>query len=208
MYYLYSSVVIDHLRSQFDDRSKIGIACLYADYKDQANQTLGHILGTFLHQLLTTVREPISDEVIRKLEGIQQQRGKVGTEDNLSFLKTRLQQLDCAFICIDALDELEPSVRQQLLTKLKNLGTNNTYLFLTGRDHIADEVQKSLQVSHEYTVTITSSQQDIQQFIRQKLEEDRDQNPGLMDKGLEEEIVEKIVAKSGGMYVLLVEFKM
>ncbi|KAF8436100.1 hypothetical protein BGX38DRAFT_1262515, partial [Terfezia claveryi] len=43
-----SSVVIDELYSQFHEYPTIGIACLYADYKDQNNQILVHILGSFL----------------------------------------------------------------------------------------------------------------------------------------------------------------
>ena len=200
---LYSSVVIDHLFFQFQKHSKIGIACLYADYKDQDSQTLGHILGSFLHQLLTTAREPVPIEVIQKLQDIQHQRGKVGTEDNLSLLKIRLQQLTYAFICIDALDELEPRVRQQLLAVLKDLCTNKILLFLTGRGHIEVEVQKCLQVPQEYTVIISASQQDIQQFVRQQLQEDHDINPEAMDNVLAKDIEDKIFKMSQGMYVML-----
>ncbi|RPB22615.1 hypothetical protein L211DRAFT_764114, partial [Terfezia boudieri ATCC MYA-4762] len=50
-----SSVVIDDLYSQFHKvHPNIGIACLYGDYKDEKNQTLVHILGSFLRQFLTT----------------------------------------------------------------------------------------------------------------------------------------------------------
>ena len=130
-------------------------------------------------------------------------------EDNLALLKIRLQQLNCAYICIDALDELEPKVRQQLLAVLKDLGTNlnNTCLFLTGRGHIEGEVQKCLQVSQRYTVTISASERDIEQFIRQQLKEDHDLNSEAMDEVLAKDIVAKIVTKSQGMYVMLVEFK-
>ena len=56
----------------------IGVACLYADYKDQANQTLAPILGTFLRQLLTTAQESLPDKEIQKLHKIQDEGGKVG----------------------------------------------------------------------------------------------------------------------------------
>ena len=203
---LYSSVVIDHLYSQFHQHSKIGIACLYADYKDQASQTLGHILGSFVRQLLTTAKEPIPVEVIQKLQDIQRQGAGVGMDDNLALLKIRLQKLDCAFICIDALDELDPKVRRQLFAVLKDLGTNNTCLFLTGRGHIEGEAQKFLEVSQEYTVTISANERDIKQFIRQQLEED--QNPEAMDEVLEKDILDKIITKSQGMYVILGKIQM
>ncbi|RPB22621.1 hypothetical protein L211DRAFT_761327, partial [Terfezia boudieri ATCC MYA-4762] len=117
-----SSVVIDELYSQFHKYPSIGIACLYADYKDQNNQILVHILGIFLRQL---VQETVPKELIEMLVKIKRKGKKVEMEDILALLRIRLQQLKRAFICIDAVDELEPKVQQQqLLDVLKELGTN------------------------------------------------------------------------------------
>ena len=190
---VHSSVVIDDLRSQFPD---IGVAYLYADYKDQANQTMVNILGTFLHQLLITAREyiPNGDEVIRKFKSID---GGLTAKRNLYLLKVRLNQLKHAFICIDAVDELEPKVRRQLLNVLKELNTGNTSLFLTGRGHIDSEVQEHFQVATRYTVVIGVNQPDIQTFVRQQIADD----PYLdaMDELLEKEIINTITRKSQGM---------
>ena len=117
---LCSSVVIDDLYSRFYTADpNIGIACLYADYKDQKNQTLVHILGCFLHQFLTTVQNPIPDEVIEKLDDIRKRGGKAGSEDMLALLNIQLQKLKLGFICIDAVDELDPHVQRQVLDTLK-----------------------------------------------------------------------------------------
>ena len=175
---------------------------MYADYKDQSNQTLVHILGSFLRQFLTIAQEPIQAEVIQKLYAIQRQGGKVGTEDTLALLEMRLHQLRHGFICIDAVDELEPKVRQQLLKVLKELVMkNNTHLFLTGRGYIESEVQKYLQVAQGYSVIISASQQDIQEFVKQQINEDFDQNPEAMDEVLSNDITDSIIEKSQGMYV-------
>ena len=189
--------MIDHLYSQFHKHSNIGIACLYVDYKDQTNQSLVHILGSLLRQFLTNTLEPISDEVMQKLYHIRYRGGKVGTEDNIGLLKIQLQRLKCVFICIDAIDELEPKVQRQLLDVLKELGTDNTSLFFTGRDHIEIEVKKRFHVMPKYRVVISASQQDIQEFVVQKIKEDR--NPDAMDKVLEQDIVHAIIKKSQGM---------
>ena len=192
--YQYSSVVIDDLRSQCPD---IGVACLYADYKDQADQTLAHILGTFLRQFLTTAQEPIPDGVIQKLHQIQHQGGKLAAEENLALLKIRLPQLKRAFICIDAVDELEPKVRRQLFNALKKLISNNTHLFLTGRGHIESELQKCLEVLQKYTVVISANKEDIKTFVRQQIVDDS--YPDTMDEVLEKDIIDAIVEKSQGM---------
>lgn len=196
--HLFSSVVVDNLYSQLHTNPHIGIACLYADFKDRTNQTLGNILGSFLHQLLTTAQDPIPDEVTQELRAIQHRRGKVGPEDNLNFLKMRLHQLRCAFICIDAVDELEPKVRKQLLNKLKELGTyNNTRLFLTGRHHIESEVTNSFRVMEGYKIVISAQQHDIENFVRQQIMEDP--HSDTMDEILVKDIIGAIVEKSRGM---------
>ena len=193
-----SSIVIENLCSLSPD---IGIACLYGDYKDKANQTLVHILGGLLHQFLTTSQKPIPDKVTQKLQDIRFQCKKIEAEDNFDLLKTQLQQLKRAFICIDAIDELEPKVRRQLLDVLKRLSTHNTRLFLTGRGHVENEVEKYFQVAQDCIVNISASDQDIQEFVRQQIKEGSDQDPEAMDEVLAKEIEDAIVKRSQGMYV-------
>lgn len=196
--YFNSSVVIDNLYFQSHNRPDTGIACLYADYKDQSNQTLVHILGSLLRQFLTTVPEPIPEKLIQKLNDIRHGGRKLETEDALALLKIRLHQLNHAFICLDAVDELEPLVRQQLLIVLKDLVVNhNTQLFLTGRGHIEIEVQKHFKDAPRYD--ISASPQDIREFVREKINEVHNLNPEAMDNALAKDIEEAIVKKSKGM---------
>ena len=196
-----SSVVIDYLYSKFHQHSTIGIACLYADYKDQDNQTLVNILGSFVHQLLTTTTEPIPAEEINQLQDIESRR-ELGAEDWLALLQVQLHQLTHAYICIDALDEFEPKVRQKLLSILMELCTKNmnVRLFLTGRHYIESEVQKCFQAAQNYTVVISASQQDIEVFLRQQIMDDP-YAEDAMDETLEKDIIDTIVKRSQGMLV-------
>ena len=179
--------MVDDLRSRCPN---IAVAFLYADYRDQTNQTLGPILGTILHQLLATASESIPDEITRKLRNIW----RVDAEDNLALLRIRLQQLKHAFICIDAIDELEPKVRRQLLNALKELKTNNTRLFLTGRDNVKNDIQEYFLVTE---VVISANEQDIENFVRKQI--NNDPYPGAMDAELEKDITDAIINKSQGM---------
>ena len=191
---VYSSVVIDDLRSRFPN-----VACLYADYKDQNNQTLGNILGTFLRQFLATTKTPIPDEVTKKLHDLQREGGKAGIQDNLALLKTQLHTFKCAFICIDAVDELDSDVRWKLLKELKELGTENMRLFFTGREHVASEVQKQFQVLEGNKVIISATPKDIEEFVRHKIQENRERDSAAMDDILAKAIVGTIIEKSQGM---------
>ena len=193
---LFSSVVIDDLRSRCPN-----VACLYADYKDQNNQTLVNILGTFLRQFLATTQTPMPDEVTNKLHDIQREGGKVGFQDNLALLRIQLHHLKCAFICIDAIDELDPDVRWKLLKELKELDTENTRtrIFLTGREHVASEVQKQFQIPERNKVIISATRQDIEEFLNQKIQENRERDSAAMDDILAKAIVDTIIEKSQGM---------
>ena len=116
----------------------------------------------------------------------------------LVLLQIRLHQLKCAFICIDAVDELEQRVRQQLLNVLKELvANNNTRLLLTGRGHIESEVQRYFKPEQIYQVVIRACQQDIQEFVEQQIKDDL--NSGAMDEVLKKGIIDAIIKKSEGM---------
>ena len=172
---------------------------MYGDYSDQKNQTVVNILGTFLRQFIATAQTPIPDEVADRLLAIKHAGGKAGLEDNLSLLKIQLQQLDLAFICIDAVDELDKNIRWQLLKKLKELGARNTRFFFTGRDHIESEVPKQFQILKENKVSISACRQDIEEFVSERIQENCGQDPEAMDDALAKDIIDSIIEKSQGM---------
>ena len=172
---------------------------MYADYNDQTNQNLGNILGSILHQFLTNTQQPIPGEIFERLHNIRHQCRNVETDDILAMLKLRLRQFERVFICIDAVDELEPRVRQQLLISLKDffIVTSDTRIFLTGRGHVESDVQESLEVVPRYKVFICANQQDIQDFVEQQITDDL--NWRAMDEALKIDIVNEIIQKSQGM---------
>jgi len=204
---MYSSLVIDHLRSQVTKQtaSRTSVVCLYADYRDWNNQTLVHILGCFVYQLLASDDLPhIPDQAIEKLKEVKRQNTRVELGDILAILKLLLEQLDGTFFCIDALDELEPQTRRRLidiLTSKQQLGTKNTLLFFTGRPHMRSEVQSYFEISEDQVVYIIANADDIRQYVSHKLAEDKRANPEAMNGVLESEILTTLVKQSQGMYV-------
>ena len=194
--------MIDNLFLQSLNHPSIGIAFLYADHQDQSNQTLVYIFGSLLRQFLIAVPESRRGEAIRELNNFRRYGREIETRDILAILKKQLPQLKRTFICIDAVDELKPKVRQQLLKALQELVIdNNTCLFLTGRCHVIEsEVQNHFKIAHGYTVEIYANQQDIRDFVRQQIKEDL--NPEAMDTGLAKCIEDAIIEKSKGMLVM------
>lgn len=173
---------------------------MYADYKDQTNQTLAHILGSFLRQFLTVAQEPIPDDIIEKLTQIHFQGRKAEIKDILDLLKIRLHQLKRAYIFIDAVDELESKTRQRLLEILEEMVIDyNIRLFLTGRNYIESAVKRRFIVEKGYTIKISASQQDIRELVRQQIRDDDDLNPEAMDTVLAKDMEDTIAEKSKGM---------
>ena len=95
------------------------------------------------------------------------------------------------FICIDALDECMARYRGELLRLLGQIlcRSPSTRIFLAGRLHVRDEVEKHL-AGRVAGVSITPTKADIIRFLKAKLREDT--TPDAMNISLEEDIIEKI----------------
>lgn len=188
--------MIDDLNSRLFKPSKIAIACLYCDYRDQDSQTFVHILGCLLRQFLSSA---IPQEVAEILQAIRKNNRVLGKDDLLGLLKVTLQHLERAFICIDALDELQSETRSQFLQAIKDLSTtsDSMRLFLTGRKHIQGEVQRLLETLPQNEVEIMAHSDDIRQYLKRKIAEDT--NPDAMDDALENEILTVLVERSQKM---------
>ena len=143
-----SSLIIDELFAQAAEPGapKIGIACVYCDYRDQENQNGRNILGSIVKQLLTTVPK-WEDSIEDSLVQVQ----KYGLDEKI-LTKLLHMVLDkhfkYTFICIDALDELEKEARHSTLAWLKVLLTQKSgaRLFLTGRPHVRERLERSLTI--------------------------------------------------------------
>ena len=197
--------MIDHLTSQIADKDRVGVAYLYCDYRDQQNQTIVNILGSILRQLLLnspTGKIHIPEELLNTLKAFQKQGKSVGTGGILAMLKITLQQFNYCFVCIDALDELQTTIRRKLLHILRNhispagSSEKTLRLFLTGRPHISQEINELLGIS-KGTHIIKPDHEDIKSYLTHLIQQDS--IPQAMNDSLREEILDTIIAESQGM---------
>ena len=185
-----SSLVIDTLCKQAVGRNT-GVACFYFDFAAPEEQSPAAILGSVLKQVVGGL-----DEVPEKIVKAFRDRGKVigGQRLALAEIVECLQDISssrCTFICIDALDECPPRDLIKLLDSLNQIlqKSPGARIFLTGRPHIRDEVEKHLG-GKRATRSITPTKNDIVTFLQAKLKEDT--MSGAMDSSLEEEIMQNI----------------
>ena len=184
-----SSLVIDRLCDWARGRNA-AVACFYFDFAAQKVQSPATLLGSLLKQVVAGLEE-IPANIVQAFRD-----GKVigGRKLELDEIIQMLQDISSSrptFICLDAVDECMAEYRAKLLGSLKQIlhKSRSTRIFLAGRLHIRNEVEKHLG-GRVVTISITPTKDDIVRFLRAKLEEDT--TPDAMDKRLEEDIVKNI----------------
>jgi len=194
-----SSLVIDHLCDQAN-RKNTAVACFYFDFAAQKEQSSTSVLGALLKQVVGGLRE-VPEEIAKAYEDQKMVIGGRAPRlaDIVEMLKATTSKKS-TFICIDALDECAAERLVRLLDSLDQIVQKSpgTRIFLTGRPHIRDEVQR--RISERVTsMRITPERSDIIEYLRARLNEDT--NPDAMDGGLEADILKKIPENISEMYV-------
>ena len=194
-----SSLVVDRLGDKAMGQNT-AVTCFYFDFAARKEQSATSMLGSLLKQIVSGLGR-IPEEISQAFQEQQKVAGGRGLllPDIVKMLQTITFSLP-TFVCIDALDECAVVHRVKLLNSLKQILEKSplTRIFIIGRPHIRDEVEKRLpgQVT---SVSVGPSKDDIIGYLRVRLDED--ESPEAMDEGLAEEILEKIPDQMSEMYV-------
>jgi len=185
-----SSLVVDRLCDWAGGRDA-AVACFYFDFAAQKEQSPTNILSSLLKQVVGGL-EKIPSKIT---EAFQKQEKVIGGRKlelgEIVEMFSDISSSRCTFICIDAVDECLAEYRGKLLDSLKQIlrKSPDTRIFLAGRLHIKDEVEKHLG-GRVVGVSVTPTRADIIQFLRARLGEDTISE--AMDKSLEEDIMKSI----------------
>ena len=185
-----SSLVIDRLCDWARGRNA-AVACFYFDFAAQKEQSPASVLSSLLRQVVGGLEE-IPAKVIQAFRDQEKVIG--GRKLELGEVVEMLSDISSSrptFLCIDALNECLVEYRAKLLDSLEQIlhKSPGTRIFLAGRLHVRDEVEKRL-AGRVAAVSITPSEADIIRFLQAKLREDT--TPDEMDKSLEEDIIKNI----------------
>ena len=185
-----SSLVIDRLCDWARGRNA-AVACFYFDFAAQKEQSPTRILSSLLKQVVRGLQE-VPAKIVRDFRDQEKVIG--GRKLGLGEIVEMLQDITSSrptFICVDALDECMAEYRTKLLDSLKQIlhKSPSTRIFLAGRLHVRDEVERHL-AGRVAAVSISPTKDDIIKFLRAKLKEDI--APDAMDKSLEEDIIKNI----------------
>ena len=164
-------------------------------------QTPENILGALIKQVVRGLGA-IPTEIN---SAFQKAKGQVGgrglrVPEALELLKAALAPLNRAFICIDALDELQEKHLPQLLRSLHTISQwlPAIRLFFTGRPHISAEISKNFPGAAQF-VQMKPTREDIVRYVDMML--DDDSLPGAMNPGLRGEIMNRVSETISDVYV-------
>jgi len=175
--------MIDSLCNQAGQKD-LAVAWLYCDYLAHREQSATAMLGAILKQLVSISEMP--DDVRQIFRKRFSDRG-LRLHDIVRMLKTTITLLPPVYICIDALDELTPVSRQELLESLQDIGRESpgTKMLFTGRSHVQGEVKKYF--TGVIIIPITPTGDGIKAYLSVRL--DQDTEPDAMDDDLRRDIM-------------------
>jgi len=193
-----SSLVIDSLCDHARPQA-FAVACFYFDFAAR-EQSSTSILGALLKQLVVGL-----GEVPREMSLAYEERNNFlgGRRPRHSDIVRMLQVASFqkpTFICIDALDECVPEHLAKLLDSLNQIlqMAPGTRIFVTGRPHIRQEVDRRL-AGRVTSLLISTKRVDIIRYLHARLAGDI--TPDAMDGNLEAGILKKIPEDFSEMYV-------
>ena len=180
-------------------KENIAVACLYYEFLTQQEQTITNMMGAILKQLVGRggIPENVREAFQEGKKGIVGRRLRLA--DLMQMLRIAIASLPQVFICIDVLDECLPKNLLGLLESLRDivLGSPSTRIFLTGRPHVKEAIQKYF--AKAVLIPISPNTQDIRNYLDMRL--DRDVEPEAMDNDLRTDIVTSILDNMSDMYV-------
>ena len=195
-----SSLVIDTLSDSING-GKVAVACMYCDFQADKEQSAAGVLAALLKQLVADAGS-IPQEIT---ETFERAKGRVDGRtlrlpEICAMLVKSLSSLQRGFICIDAVDEFPTKHRPELWDSLQHVarGCPNTRLFITGRLHIREEVNKYFP-GYPEVMPIMPPKEDIREYVAMRLK--NDSAPDAMDAGLEADILGIIPDKFSSTYV-------
>lgn len=194
-----SSLVIDTLCAQAQGQN-LAVLFLYCDYQAQKDQSAVNMIGSLLRQLVLG-EIGITGEIRRAFEESRWSGGKgLRLPDMMKLFVKTINSIGRVYVCVDAVDELQPQDRSEFLRALRQIiqDAPNTRLFLTVRSYIRRELDKYL-TSGAYVINIVADKGDIAGYLSRKMDDDEARDPDLMTDDLRNDIIKKMLEKASEM---------
>jgi Cdc6-like AAA superfamily ATPase len=163
-----TSIVVDHLVSNFRHNSTIGLAYIYCNFRRVDEQTIHQLLASLLKQLAASLPH-LPTEVKSLYTKHQQGRTRPSLQEILSALNLVAARLLQKFVIIDALDETGSS-REDFLTELSRFQQQNHVNIFTTSRHDTKITNENEELFKNLTkLEIIATTDDLQTYVRGNL---------------------------------------
>ena len=190
-----SSIVVNHLCSEFQNDPSVGIAYVYCNYNRQNEQKPPSLLTSLLRQLVKE-RPSIPGPLKSLYERYKNKRADLPFDETLKVLRSVVSEHARVFIIIDALDECSRETRKILLPEISSLQTNSgANIFATSRR--IPEIEEAFKGGAFLQVHATD--EDVQKYVEGHMS----RLPSFVSRSsaLQQSIKTEIIKAVDGMYV-------
>ena len=194
-----TSIAVNYV-AEFTRGQDSAIIYVYCDYKDSLTHSVTALLSSLLRQL---IEQTPRAESIAELSMILNENAKHRnpTEAELfTWVCTVSKDFNEVYIFVDALDECPELSRDALLLRLQQFShLGQTRLFLTSRPNI--DIKSRLQSVSR--IAIAANALDIEAYLLSEIQ--KSSRLALFvrkDPGLKQEIVDRVIGKAHGMFLL------
>jgi molybdopterin-guanine dinucleotide biosynthesis protein len=198
--------ILNHLQERGSPRGSLAV--VYCKYSEREALTVESVMGSILAQLYQHSEEGFSIPADVKTALQSQSRywkRRPSLEQLKSWLHSRLEGQDTAFVLVDALDELDPRLRRKLLRSIQSMP--RLKLLVTSRD--APEPDTNIFANQ--VTEIHAHEADLRNLMKSKFREEgteafrrlilkKPESDGSFST-IEEQIISKITRLAQGMCV-------
>jgi ATP/maltotriose-dependent transcriptional regulator MalT len=124
---------VEHLETMFEDDDRVAVACIYCNYKEQAEQTVANLVASLLKQLIQGSHANF-DKVHSLYARHRKRNSRPSLEELSRALESEIRTYSKVFVVVDALDECreDDETRAKLQNLLQSL-PSNVNLMVTSR---------------------------------------------------------------------------
>ncbi|KAI5839577.1 hypothetical protein DFP73DRAFT_458816, partial [Morchella snyderi] len=200
-----SSLIIDKVKDHAPQGS-IGVAYIYFNYKDQAQQKTTQVFTSLIKQFCNQLPKlPI--EVTDLYDKLKSDNRRPTIMQLFTLLLTVVESFDQAYVIFDALDECDAVLqRKELIPLIRRMTQSGSFkLFISSRVEMSLGHQDIFDASHGgLKITILARDEDINLYIEEKINE----NPrfrNLLGKGRYKEVIVSVLMAYSQKLFLLVD---
>ena len=199
------SMIYEHLRSTQPPTAKVGIACIYCDSQQQHTQTAQNLLASLWSPFYLNDADNPPDYIDNLYRLHMRRRTRPDIDQVRLVIQSTIDDLEEAYILIDGLDECSDTSRLETMESIMALlAKSNTekakvHVFVTSRleQPILEGISVEIQATKEEIKSMVERRIKMPRSFRQSLRAQVEESPKLQT-----EILDKIVAKANGMFLI------